>query len=147
MTLILPVSCLCYRSDSVQEKLDSVALSEVNRLMYGGTVPDTLPEASDVAKSKAEEHDFQILSFSIAARQEQLRQPRVTRIGLIQNQWPSSPSSPVQDQLKSIQERMAQIVAVAGEMGVQVWIPINLRCPGWVLSRVHPDPRKPYTLR
>jgi hypothetical protein len=87
--------------------------------MYGGSVPE-IEDISDAAKAKADEKACHVLSFSIMGRPEQIRAARVTRIGLIQNMWPSDTSAPIADQTKKIQTRIGDMVDAAGEMGVKV---------------------------
>eukprot|EP00892_Ulva_mutabilis_P001867 jgi/Ulvmu1/11681/UM008_0091.1 len=94
--------------------------AEAFRVLYGGTVPNTTADAAEAVRKAAEAHDFHLLASSLSAKSEQLRPPRVTKVGLIQNQWPVATSAPLLQQREAIHSRIGQMVEAAGAMGVQV---------------------------
>lgn len=104
----------------LQSSLKGDDASEAFRVLYGGNVPSTTADIPEAVAKQASDEDFHLLSTSISASPEQLRPPRVTRIGLIQNQWPVSTSAPLLQQREAIQSRIGMLVEAAGAMGVQV---------------------------
>ncbi|KAL8180649.1 UNVERIFIED_CONTAM: hypothetical protein K2H54_030394 [Gekko kuhli] len=70
-------------SRCLERYLPAEQLGEVKRILYGEHVrPLDLPS---VATSAAAERNFELLGYGFQAELEQLRQPRVVRVGLIQN--------------------------------------------------------------
>jgi beta-ureidopropionase len=99
--------------------LDGDTLGEVLRVQFGGTLSDKLPDFPE-AQQKAKSSNFHLLSFEISAKKEQLRPPRVVRIGAIQNRWPADPAEPILEQRKAAHKRIGELVDTAGEMRTQV---------------------------
>uniref|UniRef100_A0A803YFW3 CN hydrolase domain-containing protein n=1 Tax=Meleagris gallopavo TaxID=9103 RepID=A0A803YFW3_MELGA len=61
-------------------------LAEVKRILYGGeTRKLSLPAA---ALSSAQQRDFELQGYGFDAAPEQLRRPRIVRVGLVQNKIP-----------------------------------------------------------
>lgn len=104
----------------LQSSLKGDDASEAFRVMYGGNVPNTTADIPESVTNQANAEDFHLLSTSIGAGPEQLRPPRVTRIGLVQNKWPVSTSAPLLQQREAIQSRIGTLVEAAGATGVQV---------------------------
>lgn len=103
-----------------QASLKGDEASEAFRVMYGGNVPNTTADIPEAIAKQAIDNDFHLLSTTISANPEQLRAPRVTRIGLIQNKWPTSTTAPLVQQREAIQSRISTMVESAGALGVQV---------------------------
>lgn len=110
----------------LQDKLDAASKAEVFRLLYGGVVPE-LEDVCEAVEAKSSSKSFQTLAYSIMGRQEQTRAARVTRIGVVQNKWPTDTSAPISDQLKDIQTRIGEIIDAAGQAGVKVCSAHSLR--------------------
>jgi len=96
--------------------------AEVKRVLYGwnmgepvGTLPIT-PEA----KSIAAEHSFEVQGAKFRAGQEQLRAPRLVKVGLVQNSIAAPTTDPIQTQYLAIQNKIEKIIDAAGAMGVNV---------------------------
>lgn len=63
--------------------LPAAELKEVKRILYGRELP-AIPITAAAAEL-ASRHNFEIKAFQVDAAAEQLRKPRVVRIGLVQN--------------------------------------------------------------
>eukprot|EP00884_Botryococcus_braunii_P017411 jgi/Botrbrau1/4353/Bobra.105_2s0002.1 len=97
-------------------------LKEVFRVLYGynqGGPVSELQLPKEVCQL-ATDADFDLKAFSIRAAEEQLRAPRVVRVGLIQNAVVVPTTAPFDEQYNAIVERVSQMVEAAGKAGVQV---------------------------
>jgi beta-ureidopropionase len=96
--------------------------TEVKKILYGinnGQLVAPMPVA-EKAKALAGEHNFEVAAYQFSAAKEQLRQPRIVRIGLIQNSIAAPTTAPIKDQYLGIQEKVGQMIDAAGAMGVNV---------------------------
>ncbi|GCC24273.1 hypothetical protein chiPu_0002673 [Chiloscyllium punctatum] len=104
--------------DCLEEHLPPAVLQHVWRMLYGkDTRKLDLPKSALTASL---EKDFQLKGFGFEAAIEQLRQPRVVRVGLIQNKILLPTDSPVSEQVAALQKRIADIVEVAAMCGVNI---------------------------
>ncbi|XP_038061399.1 beta-ureidopropionase-like [Patiria miniata] len=105
----------------LEDHLPADKLAEARRIIYGqdgkNSGPLDLPEA---ARALAKEGNFELVGYSISAKPEQLRPPRIVRIGLVQNQIVLPTSAPVKDQVAALHNRIGEIVEAAGQCGVNV---------------------------
>ncbi|XP_038649925.1 beta-ureidopropionase [Scyliorhinus canicula] len=104
--------------ECLEEHLPQEQLRQLRRIMYGKEL-----RKLDVLKSALEgslEKDFQLKAFGFEASHEQLRQPRVVRVGLIQNKIVLPTDSPVAEQVAALQKRIGDIVEVAAMCGVNI---------------------------
>jgi len=112
------------------EKLESVLekyipedeLKEVKRVLYGlnrGKPVAKLPITKDAA-DLATKYNFEIVASKIEAEPEQLRPPRIVRMGIIQNAIATPTSDPVLDQYLAIESKIEKMIDAAGAMGVNV---------------------------
>ncbi|KAL4660339.1 beta-ureidopropionase isoform X1 [Arapaima gigas] len=93
-------------------------LKEVQRILLGnGSRELELPQCAVEAASV---RDFELRGYTFGAAQEQLRPPRIVRIGLIQNSIVLPTNSPVLHQINALHQRMADIVEVAAMCGVNI---------------------------
>lgn len=95
---------------------------EVKRVLYGynmGKPVEKLP-VPPVAQAIADHHSFEIQSYKFTAGPEQLREPRIVKIGLIQNSVVLPTTDPILDQYLAIQDKIEKIIDAAGAMGVNV---------------------------
>lgn len=95
---------------------------EVSRLLYGMNCgrlvqPMALPELAAALSTK---HGFDLQSFCFSADKESLREPRIVRVGLIQNSIALPTDAPFLDQKTSIFEKVKPIIDAAGASGVNV---------------------------
>lgn len=72
------------------------------------------------AKKVAEINGFEIKSFGFTAQAEDLRQPKIVKIGAIQNAIAVSTSDPINKQREAIFHKIGKIIDAAGADGVNV---------------------------
>ncbi|XP_042334460.1 beta-ureidopropionase isoform X1 [Sceloporus undulatus] len=72
------------------------------------------------ALSAAEERDFELRGYRFEAAAEQLRPPRVVRVGLVQNKIQLPTDAPVAEQVAALHRRIEEIVEVAAMCGVNI---------------------------
>ncbi|XP_015272196.1 PREDICTED: beta-ureidopropionase [Gekko japonicus] len=105
-------------SRCLERYLPAEQLGEVKRILYGEHVrPVDLPS---VATSAAAERNFELLGYGFQAELEQLRQPRVVRVGLIQNKIQLPTDALVAEQVAALHRRIEEIVEVAAMCKVNV---------------------------
>ncbi|KFO57904.1 Beta-ureidopropionase [Corvus brachyrhynchos] len=93
-------------------------LAEVKRILYGGEARKLdLPTA---ALSAAQERDFELQGYGFEAAPEQLRRPRIVRVGLIQNKLPLPTDTAVAVQVAALHRRIEEMVGVASMCGVNI---------------------------
>ncbi|BBN04517.1 beta-ureidopropionase [Marchantia polymorpha subsp. ruderalis] len=106
----------------LSETLPPQLFQEVQRVLLGcngGKPVQTLSLPAIVTES-AQSQNFDVLAYSFSAAEEQLRKPRVVRIGLIQNATVLPTTDPYERQMNSIRERLRTIIEAAGKAGVNV---------------------------
>jgi len=97
-------------------------LREVKRVLYGfnvGQPVETLP-ITEQAKKIAKDNNFEVQGSKFSALHEQLRAPRIVRIGIIQNSIVLPTTAPLRDQYIAIQNKMEKMIDAAAAMGVNV---------------------------
>ncbi|WCJ18896.1 beta-ureidopropionase [Euphorbia peplus] len=95
---------------------------EVSRLLLGlncGKPLQPLP-LPDSAKALSSDHDFDLQAFSFGADGELMRQPRVVRVGLIQNATALPTTAPFLDQKRGIFQKLKPVIDAAGFSGVNI---------------------------
>ncbi|EGC31542.1 hypothetical protein DICPUDRAFT_156598 [Dictyostelium purpureum] len=112
--------------ESVQATLEKYIpaeeLSEVKRILYGtnrGKHVQSIPITQE-ALELSKKHNFEIVASKIEAEPEQLRKPRIVRIGIIQNTIGKETTAPVQEQYLAIEAKIEKMIDAAGAMGVNV---------------------------
>jgi beta-ureidopropionase len=106
----------------LEEYLPADKLQEVKRILNGynmGSAVKTLPIPRNV-EVQANEGKFEVKAFQFGALPEQLRKPRIVRIGLIQHGIVKPTTAPIHEQYKAIESRVEQIMEAAGQAGVNV---------------------------
>lgn len=116
-----------------QEQLDSIdtllsthipedKVREVKGILYGfnGGQPVGTLGVSDQAIKLSIENKFDIQAYKFNAIPEQLRQPRIVRIGIIQNSIVLPTTAPLREQYLAIQNKVEKMIDAAGVMGVNV---------------------------
>lgn len=92
--------------------------AEAWRILYG-EMPETLAVPAE-AQKLAKAGDFDVAAYKFHAKAEQLRAPRIVRIGAIQVQVTVPTTEPVAVQYKAIVDRHVQLIHAAGAAGVNV---------------------------
>ncbi|KAL8150843.1 hypothetical protein V2J09_020651 [Rumex salicifolius] len=95
---------------------------EASRLLLGmncGRALDllTLPEK---ATTLSTDRDFDLQGYCFRAEKESLREPRIVRVGLIQNSISAPTTSPFAEQQSAIFEKLKPIIDAAGASGVNI---------------------------
>ncbi|XP_031284332.1 beta-ureidopropionase-like [Pistacia vera] len=95
---------------------------EVGRLLLGLNCGKALKliDLSKSAKAISSEHDFDLQAFSFEADKELLREPRVVRVGLIQNSVALPTTAHFLDQKRAIFQKVKLIIDTAGTSGVNI---------------------------
>ncbi|KIY99577.1 beta-ureidopropionase [Monoraphidium neglectum] len=111
--------------DILEEHItDPAKLREVKRVLYGSNegapvAPLQLPpEAAAAASGSARPFDLQAYAFRAAP--EELRPPRVVRIGIVQNAAPAPTTAPFEEQRQALWSRAEEIINAAGAAGVKI---------------------------
>lgn len=97
---------------------DSRARQEVDRILFGGKLKKLAFEHE--TRELAEAHQVELAGYHIDAALEQVRLPRCTRIGIIQNRIHAATSQPVVKQLEAMHSRIGLMIDLAGKAGVQI---------------------------
>lgn len=103
---------------------DSTASSEIHRILYGGnitecsfsnSIDDWVRQQKDAANL-----GIQVKGYRLLAEPEQMRQPQLVRVGLVQNKIQLPTTCPVGEQMKAIHEHVGRILEIAGNSGVSI---------------------------
>ncbi len=92
--------------------------AEVKRILYGN--PAQPLELPDSAKAIADRLGFDLVGYKIGALKEELRHPRIVRIGAIQNAIKAPTTAPVSVQLQAIHDWAREVIHAAHLSGVNV---------------------------
>jgi beta-ureidopropionase len=106
----------------LEQHLPADKLAEVKRVLYGynvGKPVENVP-VSHEAQHIAKENNFEVQASKFKAEPEQLRAPRIVKIGLVQNSIVLPTTAPIQEQYLAIQNKVEKIIDAAGSMGVNV---------------------------
>ncbi|XP_072288900.1 beta-ureidopropionase [Eucyclogobius newberryi] len=108
--------------ESLEKTLEShipeAELAEVKRILFGKeTKKLALPSC---ALESASQKDFELKGFCFSASPEQLRAPRVVRVGLVQHRTVLPTDAPVQEQISAMHRRVEEMVEVAATCGVNI---------------------------
>lgn len=106
----------------LDEFIPADKLAEVKRVLYGnncgGPVEALQPPSRVVAAAK--EADFDLQAYAFKALPEQMRAPKLVRIGLIQNKTVLPTTSPFQEQAQAIRDHVGVLMDAAGQAGVKI---------------------------
>ncbi|KAH3877709.1 beta-ureidopropionase-like [Dreissena polymorpha] len=103
---------------SLQKHLPEHELVEVRRILYGKQLR-TL-ELPEDAVQEATRKDFELAGYGFDAEREEVRSPRVVRVGAIQNKIVIPTDAPVLEQIESLHKRITEIIAVGAKCGVNI---------------------------
>ena len=73
-------------------------------------------QTAAAAKSKG----FEVKAYRIPSSAEQLRAPRLVRVGLIQNKIVLPTTAPIGDQVAALHKRIGEIIVAAASEGVNI---------------------------
>ncbi|XP_059483992.1 beta-ureidopropionase [Neocloeon triangulifer] len=104
--------------DCLEKHIPAPELAEVKRILFGKPVEGIpIPKAAEALRKSG---DFELKAFKIAAAPEELRKPRLVRVGIIQHKIVLPTTAPIQAQRDAILERVGTIVEAASLCGVNV---------------------------
>ncbi|VFQ68430.1 unnamed protein product [Cuscuta campestris] len=106
----------------LQASLSPHLFQEVSRLLLGlncGTAVDAV-ELPKPARLLSEKHDFDLQAFVFRAEKESFREPRIVRVGLIQNSIALPTTAPFLEQKHAIFQKLTPIIDAAGTAGVNI---------------------------
>jgi beta-ureidopropionase len=97
-------------------------LKEVKRILYGYNMGNLVEEINlnEEIKNFSKKENFDLKAFKFKASIEQLRFPRIVKVGLIQNQIILPTKDPIINQYKAIEKRVETIIDTAGKLGVNI---------------------------
>ncbi|GLI61457.1 hypothetical protein VaNZ11_003848 [Volvox africanus] len=106
----------------MEEYMPPEKLQHARRVLYGLNVGELVKgiDLDPVLCGRSLEQDFDLRTAAFRAAPEQMRPPRVVRIGLIQNKIVLPTDAPFTEQAKAIRERVGQMLETAGQAGVKV---------------------------
>ncbi|XP_072985987.1 beta-ureidopropionase [Typha latifolia] len=106
----------------LEANLKPELFQEVTRLLLGLNCGRPLERIAmpEAAALLSEEHNFDLQSFCFRADNELLRQPRIVRVGLIQNSIALPTSAHFADQKIAIMEKVKSMIHAAGASGVNI---------------------------
>ncbi|XP_063769109.1 beta-ureidopropionase isoform X2 [Pseudophryne corroboree] len=102
----------------LEKHIPAEELGEVWRVLYGRKLRSL--DLPTCALDAASQGDFELKGHIFEAVTEQLRNPRLVRVGLIQNKIRLPTTSPVKEQVSSLHRRIAEIVDVAAMCDVKI---------------------------
>lgn len=105
--------------DTLERHIPPEELREVKRILYGREDDHPLT-FSDEATSLAKEVGVELKGYVFTARKEDLRRPRIVRVGLIQNSVDIPTTAPIHVQRDALHEKVSNILRVASTAGVNV---------------------------
>lgn len=102
----------------LEAHLPEAELKEARRLLFGKELKKLdLPRS---AIDAAGQQDFDLKGYVFEASPEQLRPPRMVRVGLIQNKIVLPTDAPVLEQITALHKRVGEMVEVAAMCGVNI---------------------------
>ncbi|KAG0474353.1 hypothetical protein HPP92_014039 [Vanilla planifolia] len=106
----------------LETSLKPELFQEVSRLLLGFNCGKAIERVllPEIATSLSIKHDFDIQAFCFHADKEALRQPRIVRVGLIQNKIVLPTTAPFSDQKKAIMQKVKLMIDAAGASGVNI---------------------------
>jgi len=105
----------------LETHLPSEDLSRVWKILYGKEYPTKTPEIPTEALKLSQAGNFDIQTESFTASAEQLRAPRVVKVGLFQNQLPLETTVPIKEQIGALHGLAEKAIAAAAACGVNIF--------------------------
>ncbi|XP_062130948.1 beta-ureidopropionase [Drosophila sulfurigaster albostrigata] len=105
--------------ECLEKHLPAEELKEVKRILYGVEKEQTL-ELPASALTTAKENGFEIKGYRFTARPEELRKPRLVRVGAIQNSIALPTTAPIAEQREGIWKKVKAMIKAAAEAGCNI---------------------------
>lgn len=108
--------------DILEEFVPQPQLEQVKRVLYGHNRGQPVPKIAlcKHLTTLSKEKNFDLQGYAFDAAKEQLRAPRVVRIGLIQHSIQKETTAPFTEQRDAIHSRVSELIDAAGEAHVNV---------------------------
>lgn len=103
----------------IMNSLSDKELLEYNRIHYGRCDHNEIEIKRNTAELAAK-NDFEIAAYDFPTKKEQIRSPRIVRVGVIQNSIAVSTDKPIADQRQGIFNKVRNIIESAASEGVNV---------------------------
>ena len=103
---------------ALESYLPKKVFDSVRKIFYGPLTPEVALKQNTI--DRANKLDVEVKSFTIPCEKEQLRAPRVVKVGSIQNKIVLSTDKPVAEQKKALENRIKDIIELAALEGVNV---------------------------
>ncbi|KAJ8890191.1 hypothetical protein PR048_009698 [Dryococelus australis] len=96
---------------------DAQELKEITKILYGKSLQKIeISKAENIACT----NNFELKGYKFVALTEQLRKPRIVRVGLIQNSIVLPTSAPIEEQRNALHARIGTIIESAASLGVNI---------------------------
>uniref|UniRef100_A0A1I8PPI7 Beta-ureidopropionase n=1 Tax=Stomoxys calcitrans TaxID=35570 RepID=A0A1I8PPI7_STOCA len=105
--------------ECLEKHIPADELKEVKRILYGRSDDNVLPLPMEATKLAAE-HGFELKGYRIGAKQEQMRKPRLVKVGAIQNSIVLPTDAPLEKQRDAIWQKVTTMIKAAAAAGVNV---------------------------
>ncbi|KAG5674327.1 hypothetical protein PVAND_004303 [Polypedilum vanderplanki] len=105
--------------ESFKKHLPENELKEVKRILYGRADDHEL-SINDAALAIAAANNFEIKSYNFSAAKEDLRKPKIVKIGAVQNSIAALTTDPIHIQRNKLHEKIGKIIDAAGADNVNV---------------------------
>ncbi|ELU18476.1 hypothetical protein CAPTEDRAFT_176971 [Capitella teleta] len=107
-------------AESILEKhLPEAELKEIQRIIYGGTLKKL--ELPSEALQLGQQKDFEVAGYILGeAQREEVRPPRIVRVGLIQNKIVLPTDAPILEQRDALHQRIVEMIDAAALAGVNI---------------------------
>lgn len=103
----------------IKKHLNSDQLKEFNRIYYGREDHCEL-KLLDATLDKSGKENFEVAAFSFYAAREEVRRPKIVKLGLIQHSVVLPTKKPVKEQREAIFKKVEKIIETAAFEGVQI---------------------------
>jgi beta-ureidopropionase len=104
--------------EKILSKLPPEDHEQIRNVLYGkSTTQLHLPDA----ESKAQEHDLELVSCRFDSAPEQLRPPKIVRVGIFQHKLPLPPGVPIKEQRDALYKLAKGAIETAAIGGVNVF--------------------------
>ncbi|KAK9876068.1 hypothetical protein WA026_011178 [Henosepilachna vigintioctopunctata] len=105
--------------DGILKKLPPDDYEKVRRVLYGNETSEL--ELPEKAESLAKSFDFELASCKFNCEKEELRAPRIVRVGLFQNKIPVAPTEPLIKQRDAFHKMAEEAIQTAAAAGVNIF--------------------------
>jgi len=99
---------------------DEEMRQEAYRVLYGVSSPHEQLDIPQEATALSEQHNFEIKGFKVPCPREQLRNPRIVRVAVIQNTIVRPTTDSLEEQYVAIESKIEKMIDAAALMGANI---------------------------